>query len=381
MTPAQLDYGLFYFGVLGRGGAEVYRMLLDTARMADREGLKFVSIPERHFHAFGGAFPNPAVVGAAVATLTERIEIRAGSVVGPLADALRIAEEWAVVDLISGGRAAVSLGSGWSVNDFVLARAPAADYARRRELVAAQVEELRHLWRSGAVTRENAAGNEIHVRAFPAPHAAGPPLWLTAGGSDETFKTAGRLGTNVLTHMERQDLGMLSARIAAYRGERSRYGHDPDAGIVTLMQHTLIEGDAARALDAGAAHLKRYIEAALDLEGTVIRGGGASSGGAPVTLVERRSSDEDDQVVARAVSRYLGQASLIGDLNACRARSFEYLAAGVNEIACLVDFIEDEATVGRTVEGIAALGRSMTAAALSEASHAMIDRFNAVGDR
>src|SRR5690606_26160226 len=92
-----MDFSLFYFasedsertaGILpaageGRqdaGGAESsrYRLLLEGARFADRHGFKAVWTPERHFHSFGGLYPNPAVVGAAIAAVTERVEIRAG---------------------------------------------------------------------------------------------------------------------------------------------------------------------------------------------------------------------------------------------------------------------------------------------------------------
>ena len=61
-----------------------YRLLLEGARFADQNGFVAVWTPERHFHAFGGLFPNPAVTSAAIAAITEKIGIRAGSVVSPL---------------------------------------------------------------------------------------------------------------------------------------------------------------------------------------------------------------------------------------------------------------------------------------------------------
>src|SRR5947207_2107346 len=84
-----------------------------TARFADEHGFAAVWTPERHFHPFGGVYPSPAVTGAAVAAVTSRVGVRAGSVVGPLHSPVQIAEEWAVVDNLSGGRAGVSFASGW----------------------------------------------------------------------------------------------------------------------------------------------------------------------------------------------------------------------------------------------------------------------------
>ena len=60
--------------------------------------------PERHLHAFGGLFPSSSVISAALAASTQRIRIRAGSVVLPLHSPIRVAEEWSVVDNLSTGR-------------------------------------------------------------------------------------------------------------------------------------------------------------------------------------------------------------------------------------------------------------------------------------
>ncbi|HET8643467.1 MAG TPA: LLM class flavin-dependent oxidoreductase, partial [Pseudonocardiaceae bacterium] len=90
-----------------------YQLLLDGVRLADRRGFAAVWTPERHFHSFGGLYPNPTATSAALAAATTRIGIRAGSVVLPLHDPIRVAEDWAVIDNISGGRVGVSFASGW----------------------------------------------------------------------------------------------------------------------------------------------------------------------------------------------------------------------------------------------------------------------------
>src|SRR5437763_14651586 len=74
--------------------ADKYRLLIESAKFADRHGFSSVWIPERHFTKDGWLYPNPAVLHAALARETERISLRAGSVVMPLSDAIRGAEEW-----------------------------------------------------------------------------------------------------------------------------------------------------------------------------------------------------------------------------------------------------------------------------------------------
>ena len=83
-----MEVSLFFFAdeasPVGRNGR--YDLLLDCARFADDHGFSAIWTPERHFHRFGGLYPNPAVTGAAIAAVTSRIAIRAGSVVLPLND-------------------------------------------------------------------------------------------------------------------------------------------------------------------------------------------------------------------------------------------------------------------------------------------------------
>ena len=62
----------------------------------------------------------PGGHGAAVAAITKRVQIRSGSVVLPLHNPIRVAEEWAVVDNLSGGRVGLSFASGWHAGDFAL---------------------------------------------------------------------------------------------------------------------------------------------------------------------------------------------------------------------------------------------------------------------
>ena len=152
-----MDFSLFFFADGGAAGADGYRLLLESARFADEHGLAAVWTPERHFHPFGGLYPNPAVTGAAVAAVTERIGIRAGSVVAPLHHPLRIAEEWSVVDNLSGGRVGLSFASGWHAVDFVLRP---ENYAERRTAMLETVDTVRRLWRGETAEFPDGAGDK-----------------------------------------------------------------------------------------------------------------------------------------------------------------------------------------------------------------------------
>ncbi|MFE9429166.1 MupA/Atu3671 family FMN-dependent luciferase-like monooxygenase [Kitasatospora sp. NPDC006697] len=339
-----MKFSLFFFAN-GDAPAEQYRLLLDAARFADAEGLAAVWTPERHFHSFGAPFPNPAVTGAAVAAVTSRTEVRAGSVVLPLHDPLRVAEEWAVVDQISGGRAGVALASGWNPQDFVLA--PAV-FGRHKQVLREQLAELRTLWAGGTVTRIGPEGVSYQVRTHPRPRRDGLPLWITAAGSPATFALAGELGTGVLTHLLGQSTDDLAERLADYGTALEEHGHPPEAERVAVMLHTHLDPDPSAALDRARPPLKEYLRSSLDLFGL------RQPGTAPVGTAAE--ADLDD-LLEIAFQRFV-PSCLIGSPETALPLVTELAELGVDEIACLIDFGLPTDQVLAGLDALAALNKA-----------------------
>lgn len=267
-----VDFSLFYFASDSgeRRGRDVYRMLLEGARFADANGLRSVWLPERHFHAFGGSFPNPSVLAGAVAAVTERVALRAGSVVLPLQDPLRVAEEWAAVDNLSDGRVGLSFASGWQPNDFVLAPDRFAD---RRERLWEDIEIVRGLWRGDTARRTNGLGTEVEVATLPRPVQPELPVWVTTAGNEETFRLAGAAGANLLTHLLGQNVQELARKISVYRAARAAAGHDE--GVVTLMLHTFVHPDPDVVREAVTEPFKNYLRSSIDLMQGLAKGSGS----------------------------------------------------------------------------------------------------------
>ena len=326
---------MFFAGSVPERSVDRYALVRDAASAADNLGYEAIWLPERHFDAFGGLFPNPSVVAAALAGITERCHLRAGSVVAPLHDPIRIAEEWSVVDnLTGGGRIGLSIGSGWNTNDFVLAP---DKYRTRVDDSRAAVAELRALWAGESVLRRNGSDRMVEVASQPPPVSRELPLWLTASGNPGTFQTAGRLGMNLLTHLLGQDLGDLAGKIKSYRDARASAGHAPEDGRVTLMLHTLATEHDAQAWEVAGPPLRSYLRSALELELRAAAGGGGVSGGQRISLPAL-----SDTVVAELLDertrRFYDQASLLGTTAKCRDMLDQVAAAGVDEVACLIDF-------------------------------------------
>jgi phthiocerol/phenolphthiocerol synthesis type-I polyketide synthase E len=321
-----------------RGSA--YTTLLTAARFADENGFHAVWLPERHFAGFGGLYPNPAVVAAALAMTTRRVRLRAGSVISPLHHPARIAEEWAVVDRLSGGRVDLSFGSGWHVNDFIFAP---ERYEGRKARMFEDIDLVTRLWRGGRAAFTNGAGAPAAVRVYPVPVQRHLAVWLT-GESRDTFEQAGRRGANVLTAMMHQQPDELAENIAAYRQAREQGGHEPAAGCVTLMQHAFCTPHRDAVWGRVEAAFERYIAASLRLQGENMRGLGAGPG---------QIAPADARVMAEhRLADLAGHRGLIGDVEHCAARMSDLRAMNVDEIACLVDFLPDDALVLDGLDGL-----------------------------
>ena len=338
-APARpIDFGLFFWGGDGRE-ANGYRYLLDAARYADEHGFAAVWTPERHFHDFGGLYPNPSVVGAAIAATTQHVQIRAGSVVTPLHHSARIAEDWSVVDNISGGRVAIAAASGWMPNDFAVAP---HNFAGRKELLFQQVDEVRRLWRGEAVEFPGGTGDLVPVQTLPRPVQPELPVWITSGGSPETFRRAGEIGANVLTHLLGQRVEQVAERIKIYRQAWDEAGHE-GRGRVTIMLHTLVGEDVEAVRELARQPMKDYLASAVDLVADLPWAwpdfGSQAGAAAPDDTAPLELSDEDRAtLLEHAFNRYFDTSGLFGTPERCLEMVAQLREIDVDEVACLIDY-------------------------------------------
>lgn len=340
-----VSFSLFYFSADSNELArDKYRLLLEGARFADTHGFEAVWTPERHFHAFGGLYPNPSVTGAAVAAVTSRVGIRAGSCVLPLHHPLRVAEEWSVVDNISNGRVGVSFAAGWQPNDFVLRPESFAD---AKATMFREIATVQRLWRGEALPFAGPKG-EVSVRMLPRPVQSELPFWITTAGNPETFEQAGTFGGNILTHLLGQTVDELAGKLQRYREAWRAAGH-PGTGRVTLMVHTFIGDDE----EAVKAHVRgpmiEYLRTSVGLIKQHL--------GAFPTLRRREGSDgsdidfasltpeENEALLEYSFERYYESSALFGTPESTRAMVDRMREIGVDEIACLVDFGLETQTV------------------------------------
>ncbi|MBX3596785.1 MAG: LLM class flavin-dependent oxidoreductase [Rhizobiaceae bacterium] len=341
-------FSLFYFASQsGPAGADAYKVLFEGARFADENGFEAIWTPERHFHAFGGLYPNPAISSAALAGVTKNVKLRAGSVVAPLHHPISVAESWSLVDNLSGGRAGIAIAAGWQPNDFILRP---ENFADRKSIALGTVETLRKLWAGEALEFPGHDGKPVSASIHPRPVQKEIPIWITAAGNVDTFIEAGRLGCGVLTHLLGQTMDELEQKIAAYRHARAKAGH-PGNGHVVLMLHTFVSDDEETVLQTARQPMKSYLKSAVDLVRraswtfpTFVSRADAT-GRSPQEIFESEDlkPEELDALLDHAFERYYRQSGLFGTPETAKEIVREVAAIGVDEIACLIDFgIESE---------------------------------------
>jgi natural product biosynthesis luciferase-like monooxygenase protein len=340
-----LEFSIFFFSADGTAVEEDrYRLLTESARFADRHGFSAVWTPERHFQVFGGLYPNPGVLSAALAMVTERVQIRAGSLVLPLQNAVRVAEDWAVVDNLSHGRAGISFATGWHHHDYVIAP---GNFEDRREIMFRDIEVVRRLWAGEEVLLPAPDGKMMQVNTLPRPIQKELPFWLTVS-SPRTWQKAGEIGANVLTALAGVPLDDLRGHIAVYRKARLDNGYDPRTGIVSLMLHTYVEKDLEVIRALVREPMKNYLQSYLD-QFRPMTGQGLTDA----------SSPEMQELLELAFEHYFETSSLLGTPGKCAALLEKVAAVGVNEAACLIDFGLDFETVMKGLEHLADLRLSL----------------------
>ncbi|MEP1942426.1 MAG: MupA/Atu3671 family FMN-dependent luciferase-like monooxygenase, partial [Sulfitobacter sp.] len=370
VSDRKIDFNLFYWGNDDGIGPEKYRLLLEGAKFADANGFNAVWTPERHFHAFGGPYPNPSVTGAAVAAVTQNLDVRAGSCVAPLHHPARIAEEWAVIDNLTNGRVGLAIASGWQPDDFVLR--PENTPPENKPAMYAAIDQLRSLWRGDAVAFPTKDGTPFSVVTQPRPVSQTLPIWVTTAGNPATWREAGEIGANVLTHLLGQSIDEVADKIKIYHTALRDAGHDPADFKVTVMLHTYLADTREAAEEIARGPMKDYLRSAAGLIKQYAwafpafkKPEGATS---PFQVdLEGLDTEEMEAILEFAFQRYFNDSGLFGTVNDAVARTEDLKRIGVDEVACLIDYGIAVDTVMEGLKPLAeVLSRANAGAALED---------------
>lgn len=222
------------WGAHPRAVAERLSDLLEEIELADRLGLEVFGVGEHHRPDY--AVSATTVALGAAAARTERIRLSSAVTVLSSADPVRVFQEFATVDLISGGRAEIMAGRGSFTESFPLFGQDLEDYD---ELFAENLELLLQLRAHERVTWSGKHRPALHdVGVYPRPLQEPLPVWIAVGGSPGSVARAGALG--------------LPLMIAIIGGQPARF-----APLVELYRESARRAGAERAGRTGAAQAGR----------------------------------------------------------------------------------------------------------------------------
>jgi len=246
-----MELGVATFADLSTGVSPQQRMreLMEEAELADQLGLDVFAIGEHHRPDF--LISSPAIALAAAAVRTERIRLSSAVTVLSSDDPVRVFQDFAQVDLLSGGRAEIMAGRGSFIESFPLFGYDLDDYD---ELYAEKLDLLLKLRESERVTwagRHRAPLNDAGV--WPRPVQDPLPVWVAVGGSPQSVLRAGTLGLPLTIAIIGGQLERFVPFVELYREAVARAGHDPAVARVAINTHAFVGETSAQADSAFAA--------------------------------------------------------------------------------------------------------------------------------
>ncbi len=235
---------------------------LEMAAWADRNGFALVSLSEHHGSP-DGYLPSPLPLAAAIAARTERIAIYVAAMVAAFHDPLRLAEDAAVVDLVSRGRLHLVIANGYVADEFAMFGVPLAERAAR---TTETIEVLQRAW-----TGEPFDHRGRTVRVTPAPFRPGGPQLLLGGSSDAAARRAARLGVGYQPSSGDSWEAFRTACVEAGRPDPGGYlggdssvtvvASDPDATWAAIAPYALHDANAYGTWAAAAGTRTGYTSA------------------------------------------------------------------------------------------------------------------------
>ncbi len=246
-----MELGVATFADLAGGASPERRMreLIEEVELADQLGLDVFGLGEHHRPDF--LVSAPAVVLGAAAVRTSRIRLSSAVTVLSSDDPVRVLQQFAEVDLLSGGRAEIMAGRGSFTESFPLFGYDLDDYD---ELYAEKLELLLALRGDDPVTwsgRHRAALTATTV--WPRPLQAPLPVWVAVGGSPQSVVRAGTLGLPLTLAIIGGQPARFAPLVELYRQSLERAGHSPEAGRVAINTHAFVGESTAEADAAFAA--------------------------------------------------------------------------------------------------------------------------------
>lgn len=233
---------------------QVLRQTLDEIQFADELGFDSVWLAEHHFSKYG-ILGSPMNFGMAIAERTKNITIGTAVLVLPLHDPLRLAEDIAALDVLSGGRVSIGVGRGYQPAEFAGFGIPLEESKGRYEETLAVIRL--------ALSQENFSFtgeflNYSNITTYPRPFTPGGPPILQGTVSPDSFRDRGAIGESIITSPNFTPLGIMQKNFSLYRNAMLENGFDISTYDVPFMQQVWCGEGETGLQEAAQAALNYY---------------------------------------------------------------------------------------------------------------------------
>ena len=242
-----MELGLYTFADVGPGSDPARRMreLVEEIELADGIGLDVFGVGEHHRPDY--AVSSPAVALAAAATRTENIRLSSAVTVLSSDDPVRVFQDFATLDLLSGGRAEIMAGRGSFIESFPLFGYDLGDYD---ELFAEKLELLLKLRESERVTWSGRHRAPLEgVGVYPRPVQDPLPVWIAVGGTPQSVVRAALLGLPLAIAIIGGQPENFAPLARLYRQAAGEAGHNAERLPISINSHTYVAETGQRAGD------------------------------------------------------------------------------------------------------------------------------------
>lgn len=257
-----MDLSLLYLPTwrVGYGTAltDYYEELSHTVRLADRLGWARALTTEHHFHYYGGAVSNPAVVMAGWARETRNVRLGAAVSLMQLRNPLTVAEDYALVDQLSGGRCDVAVGRGFVPHEFA---AFGVDPAEAPVRIAECLEICRKFWAGAPFAHEGKHFSFGRIEPWPPAVNGALPVWSAASRSRESFVAAAERGHFLMMNQYPMSYESLVEKFGWYCEQWEKSGRET-AGRRSMVAFMAYLADTEeRAIGEAKAALREHVGA------------------------------------------------------------------------------------------------------------------------
>ncbi|MET0502366.1 MAG: LLM class flavin-dependent oxidoreductase [Candidatus Binatia bacterium] len=251
-----------YVPELDGDSAELYTHWLEQIDAAESLGFDSLWTTEHHFRYFGGMLPNPQLLLTAAAQRTKRMRLGTAVTLLPMHHPLKIAEDFAMLDLLSNGRLNFGAGRGMHPLEYTTFN---ADWNSAQQRLPEALDIVLRAWTGGEFEWSGEHYRYPKLAVYPKPvQKPHPPVYVTANRDPESFQMIGRRGHNLMTLPWIATNELQRTRMQTYFDALREGGHDAGSKDIFVMYPAYVGESDSQARTEVIEHWHRWREFAFE---------------------------------------------------------------------------------------------------------------------